>query len=122
MAPKRKTRKKKRARANKRDPDGKNAVTVKSEGTLSVEKIPRDYTMAITSEATWDTLGGIPCFTCINVKKCGVRQPISPVSCSAINAWLEYESLPPKERQLRTPEFWTETENRRNLKPEGTES
>ena len=119
MAPKRKARKKKKPKTKKREPDGKNSLAVESEGSLNVEELPSNYTQSIICKVTWDTLGGIPCFTCNNVKRCGIRQPISPVTCHAINAWLEYESIPPKERQLSPPDFWIKIEDKRNIKLEG---
>lgn len=116
MAPKRKTRKKKKPRTKNSEPDGKNALTVEAEGAKEGKKFLNDYNIPITSEIAWDTLGGVPCFTCINLKKCGVRQPISPVSCPSINMWLECENLPPKERQIRPQTFDPKTDNIRNTK------
>ncbi|MFQ5818449.1 MAG: hypothetical protein ACE5I5_00425 [Candidatus Heimdallarchaeota archaeon] len=120
MAPKRKTRKKKKQSTKNSEPDGKNSLTVEAEGALGGEKLPSDYNTLIISEINWDTLGGVPCFTCINLKKCGVRQPISPVSCPSINMWLDCENLPLNERQLRPQAFDPNTNNRRNTKLEST--
>ncbi|MFX0195424.1 MAG: hypothetical protein ACFFCW_04810 [Candidatus Hodarchaeota archaeon] len=116
MAPKRKTRKKKKPSIKNSEPDGKNALTVGAEGAMEGKTLLINYNTPITSEITWDTLGGVPCFTCINLKKCGVRQPISPVSCPSINMWLECENLPPKESQIRPQTFDPKTENIRNTK------
>ncbi len=111
MAPKSKTRKKKKQSTKNSEPDGKNSLTIEAEGALGGETLPSDYNTLIISKINWDTLGGVPCFTCINLKKCGVRQPISPVTCPSINMWLEYENLPPKERQLRPQAFDPKTTN-----------
>lgn len=123
MAPKGKSRKKKPSKTKKRgadgkknEPDGKNSLAVNPEEALGMEKLASDYTHPIINEVEWDTLGGVPCFTCTNVKRCGLRQPISPVTCQAINAWLEYEGLPLAERHLETPDFWAKAEAPRNLK------
>ncbi|MFQ6124345.1 MAG: hypothetical protein ACE5R6_07030 [Candidatus Heimdallarchaeota archaeon] len=118
MAPKSKTRKKKKQRTKNSEPDGKNSMTVEAEGALGGEKLLSNYNTLITSEITWDTFGGVPCFTCINLKKCGVRQPISPVSCPSINSWLECENIPLKESQLRPQTFDLKTVSRRNTKLE----
>ena len=118
MPPKAKSKKKKTKKSNKRETDGKNSLTTKSEEDLQVEDFPTDYTKSLMDDVTWDTLGGIPCFTCSNVKRCGVRQPISPVTCSSINSWLEYESLPPEEQILAVPEFLPKPEPKSKLKVE----
>jgi hypothetical protein len=123
MPPKKRSRKKKAQNAKKNEPDGKNSPAEESAPVLQIAEFPVDYSQSIMDGVTWDTLGGIPCFTCGNVKRCGVRQPISPVTCSAINSWLDYESLPTQERQLTPPNFWAEKPvGKRNLKLEGTKA
>ena len=122
MAPKGKSRKKKAKRTKKSEPDGKNSLTVNSEATLGLEKLTSTYTNSIINVVVWDTLGGVPCFTCTNVKRCGLRQPVRPVTCQVINAWLEYESLPPAQRLLVPPDFRAIAESQGNLKLEGATS
>ena len=121
MPPKKRSRNKKAKNAKNSEPDGKNSLAEESAPILQIEALPVDYHPPING-VTWDTLGGIPCFTCGNVKRCGVRQPVSPVTCLAINSWLAYESIPPKERQLSPPDFWAEKPDKRNVKLEGTKT
>ena len=33
-------------------------------------------------------LNGCPCFHCLKISKCGVRQPDSPASCRALEDWI----------------------------------
>ena len=123
MPPKKRSRKKKVQSTKKSEPDGKNPPAEESAPVLQIAEFPVDYSQPIMDGVTWDTLGGIPCFTCGNVKRCGVRQPISPVTCSAINSWLDYESLPTTERQLTPPDFWAEKPvDKRDIKLEGTKA
>jgi len=123
MPPKKRSRKKKAQSTKKSEPDGKKTPVEESATVLQIAEFPVDYSQSIMNGVTWDTLGGIPCFTCSNVKRCGVRQPISPVTCSAINSWLDYESLPTKERGLTPPDFWAQNSSgKRDIKLEVTKA
>ncbi|MGY5855395.1 MAG: hypothetical protein RTS72_02260 [Candidatus Thorarchaeota archaeon] len=33
-------------------------------------------------------MNGCPCFHCLKIGKCGIRQPDSPVSCKELEEWL----------------------------------
>jgi biotin operon repressor len=33
-------------------------------------------------------LNGCPCFHCLRIGRCGVRQPDSPVSCKSLEEWM----------------------------------
>ncbi|MFW9799964.1 MAG: hypothetical protein ACFFD9_05990 [Candidatus Thorarchaeota archaeon] len=33
-------------------------------------------------------MNGCPCFHCLRISKCGVRQPDSPVSCRSLEEWM----------------------------------
>jgi hypothetical protein len=33
-------------------------------------------------------MNGCPCFHCLRISKCGVRQPDSPVSCKELEEWM----------------------------------
>lgn len=35
---------------------------------------------------------GIPCFSCLDIGRCGIGQPRSPVTCKNLNKYLEEES------------------------------
>jgi hypothetical protein len=46
---------------------------------------------AMGDEAEQGTLGdlnGCPCFHCLKISRCGVRQPDSPVSCREVESWV----------------------------------
>jgi len=45
----------------------------------------------------WDNIGGCPCFTCYELDKCDVGNPISSVDCPLFTRWLFAE--PQKEKQ-----------------------
>ncbi|TFG14311.1 hypothetical protein EU537_03780 [Candidatus Thorarchaeota archaeon] len=34
-------------------------------------------------------LDGCPCFHCLKIGKCGIRQPDSPVACRELDQWME---------------------------------
>ncbi|RLE48784.1 MAG: hypothetical protein DRJ31_06510, partial [Candidatus Methanomethylicota archaeon] len=38
------------------------------------------------------SIRGIPCFSCLNIHRCGIGQPISPVTCKELNEYLEAEA------------------------------
>jgi len=40
---------------------------------------------------TIDSVKGIPCFSCPDIERCGVGQPISPVTCPKLNKYLMEE-------------------------------
>ena len=47
---------------------------------------------AMGDEAEQGTLGdlnGCPCFHCLKIGRCGVRQPDSPLACRAVSQWVE---------------------------------
>ena len=47
---------------------------------------------AMGEEAEQGTLGdlnGCPCFHCLKISRCGVRQPDSPVTCKSVHEWIE---------------------------------
>ena len=46
---------------------------------------------SLESEVEHGSLGdlnGCPCFHCLKISKCGVRQPDSPVSCRELGDWI----------------------------------
>ena len=46
---------------------------------------------ALESEVEHGSLGdlnGCPCFHCLKISKCGVRQPDSPASCRELEDWI----------------------------------
>jgi hypothetical protein len=46
---------------------------------------------AMGDEAEQGTLGdlnGCPCYHCLKISRCGVRQPDSPVSCRNLETWM----------------------------------
>ncbi|MBN1328704.1 MAG: hypothetical protein JXA54_04445 [Candidatus Heimdallarchaeota archaeon] len=45
----------------------------------------------------WDNIGGCPCFTCYELDKCDIGNPISSVDCPLFTRWLFTE--PQKEQQ-----------------------
>jgi hypothetical protein len=44
--------------------------------------------MSSTLEIQWDNLGGCPCFTCYELDKCDIGNPISSVDCPIFTRWL----------------------------------
>lgn len=40
-------------------------------------------------QGTLGDLNGCPCFHCLKISRCGVRQPDSPVACRAVEEWIE---------------------------------
>ncbi|NHJ87117.1 MAG: hypothetical protein FK734_16760 [Asgard group archaeon] len=44
--------------------------------------------MTSASKIKWDTIGGCPCFTCHELEKCDVGNPISSVDCPLFSKWL----------------------------------
>lgn len=44
----------------------------------------------------WDNLGGCPCFTCHELDKCDIGNPISSVDCPIFSKWLFKE---PEEKE-----------------------
>ncbi|MHA1608152.1 MAG: helix-turn-helix transcriptional regulator [Candidatus Freyarchaeota archaeon] len=43
-------------------------------------------------EVKWNTLGGCPCFTCKQISRCGIGQPISPIRCWKLTEWINMEA------------------------------
>ena len=50
--------------------------------------------MVSDSKIKWDNIGGCPCFTCYELDKCDIGNPISSVDCPLFSKWLFAE---PKE-------------------------
>ncbi|TXT57030.1 MAG: hypothetical protein BAJATHORv1_20628 [Candidatus Thorarchaeota archaeon] len=67
-----------------------------SEGLIEMQKQdqkdPRYFVKATTDGETGRSslsdLNGCPCFHCLKISKCGVRQPDSPVACKELEMWL----------------------------------
>ena len=53
---------------------------------ISVKREPPRVTVAIES------VKGIPCFSCPDIERCGIGQPISPVTCPKLNKYLMEEA------------------------------
>ncbi len=41
-----------------------------------------------TEQGTLGDLNGCPCFHCLKISRCGVRQPDSPVACRNLEDWI----------------------------------
>ncbi len=55
--------------------------------TKSVEN-----TMVKALKIQWDNIGGCPCFTCYELDRCDIGNPISSVDCPLFTKWLFVES------------------------------
>ncbi|NHJ38837.1 MAG: hypothetical protein FK731_02310 [Asgard group archaeon] len=55
--------------------------------TKSVEN-----TMVKALKIRWDNIGGCPCFTCYELDRCDIGNPISSVDCPLFTKWLFVES------------------------------
>ncbi len=44
-----------------------------------------------TERGTIGDLNGCPCFHCLKISRCGVRQPDSPTSCQNMSEWIDRE-------------------------------
>ncbi|RDE13153.1 MAG: hypothetical protein C4K47_06530 [Candidatus Thorarchaeota archaeon] len=65
-----------------------------SEGTAMEEQHaekPRYFIKATEEEVSQNQLSdlnGCPCFHCLRIERCGVRQPDSPVICRSLEEWV----------------------------------
>jgi len=48
--------------------------------------------MTSTYKVKWDNIGGCPCFTCYELDKCNIGNPISSVDCPLFSKWLFSDS------------------------------
>ncbi|MHA2025208.1 MAG: hypothetical protein ACW98U_04835 [Candidatus Thorarchaeota archaeon] len=69
--------------------------TLMSEGLVMQKQELKEERYAIKLPAADDAdptslsdMDGCPCFHCLRISKCGVRQPDSPVTCNEIEDWL----------------------------------
>ena len=44
--------------------------------------------IAIPLKIRWDDIGGCPCFTCYELEKCDIGNPISSIDCPLFSKWL----------------------------------
>jgi hypothetical protein len=44
--------------------------------------------MTSTFDIQWDNIGGCPCFTCYELDRCNIGNPISSVDCPLFSKWL----------------------------------
>ena len=69
--------------------------------TLFVKRFLNDLkevkTMTSVLKIQWDNIGGCPCFTCYELEKCDIGNPISSVDCPLFTRWLFAE--PKKEEE-----------------------
>ncbi|MBD3405435.1 MAG: hypothetical protein GF411_04765 [Candidatus Lokiarchaeota archaeon] len=67
-----------------------------SEGLIKMQKqdqedsryFMKDTTDAESARSSLSDLNGCPCFHCLKISKCGIRQPDSPVACKEMEIWL----------------------------------
>jgi len=66
-----------------------------SEGLVMLKQEQEDKRYALTSQPGDDVdlgslsdLDGCPCFHCLKIGKCGVRQPDSPIVCRELEDWM----------------------------------
>ncbi|MEA2070701.1 MAG: hypothetical protein U9O98_05360 [Asgard group archaeon] len=61
-------------------------------GTEYIKRIPNELKDGLTISAglslQWDNIGGCPCFTCHELERCDVGNPISSVDCPIFQKWL----------------------------------
>jgi hypothetical protein len=48
--------------------------------------------MTSTYMIKWDNIGGCPCFTCYELDRCNIGNPISSVDCPLFSKWLFSDS------------------------------
>ena len=41
-----------------------------------------------TEQGSLSDMNGCPCFHCLKINRCGIRQPDSPVSCRSLEDWM----------------------------------
>jgi len=69
---------------------------LQSEGLIDVQKQELKEERYVLKAGTSDDsdpgslsdMDGCPCFHCLRISKCGVRQPDSPVSCRELEEWM----------------------------------
>ncbi len=76
---------------------------VKAEdGTIYVKRYMQPLldgkSMTIAFKIQWDNIGGCPCFTCYELEKCDVGNPISSVDCPLFSRWLFSDSEKEKKK------------------------
>jgi hypothetical protein len=55
--------------------------------------------MTSTYKIKWDNIGGCPCFTCYELDKCNIGNPISSVDCPLFSKWLFSETNEDEEEE-----------------------
>ena len=55
--------------------------------------------MKSSLDIQWDNIGGCPCFTCYELDRCEIGNPISSVDCPLFSKWLFKEPQERKERR-----------------------
>lgn len=53
-----------------------------------LHNVTEGKTMTCTSNIQWDNIGGCPCFTCPELDRCDIGNPISSVDCPLFTRWL----------------------------------
>lgn len=74
----------------------KSIKRLKSQGLIEVQKqelkeeryIIRAETSGDAEPGNLSDMDGCPCFHCLRISRCGVRQPDSPVSCRDLEEWM----------------------------------
>jgi predicted transcriptional regulator len=66
-----------------------------SEGLIMLKQEQEDKRYTLSSQVGEDVdlgslsdLDGCPCFHCLKIGKCGVRQPDSPIMCRELEDWM----------------------------------
>ncbi len=66
-----------------------------SEGLIMLKQEQEDKRYTLSSQVGDDVelgslsdLDGCPCFHCLKISKCGVRQPDSPIVCKELEDWM----------------------------------
>jgi hypothetical protein len=66
-----------------------------SEGLVMLKQEQEDKRYTLSSQVSEDVdlgslsdLDGCPCFHCLKIGKCGVRQPDSPIVCRELEDWM----------------------------------
>ncbi|MHA1557582.1 MAG: hypothetical protein ACTSPM_11695 [Candidatus Heimdallarchaeota archaeon] len=55
--------------------------------------------MTISLNIQWDNIGGCPCFTCHELDRCDIGNPISSVDCPLFSRWLFTEPQQEEEKE-----------------------
>ncbi len=65
-------------------------------GTYFVKRFLKERlegkSMTSTYKIKWDNIGGCPCFTCYELDRCNIGNPISSVDCPLFSKWLFSDS------------------------------